>query len=90
MRLPAVVWDRDFYRHLVVPGITGCMAPTNDATAMANIAIRLLRQPEALERMGDAARATVRERYDWRRLAARLIDVNVRAGRAPTEKVVTT
>ena len=90
MRLPAVVWDRDFYRQLVVPGITGCVAPTNDALAMANIAIRLLRQPEALERMGEAARATVRERYDWRRLASRLVDVHVRAGRAPTQKAVAT
>lgn len=90
MQLPAVVWEREFYRHVVVPGITGCMAPTNDVQAMVNIAIRLLQQPEALVRMGSAARATVRERYDWRRLAARLVDVHVRAGRESMKKAVTT
>lgn len=90
MRLPAVVWDRDFYRDLVVPGVTGRVVPTNDARGMADEIARVLRQPALIEAMGDAAHERVRERYDWRRLAARLVDVHSRAARAETLKEVTT
>jgi len=90
MRLPAVVWEREFYRHLVVPGVTGRMVPTNDVQALADEVIRQLQQPELIERMGDAARTVVVERYDWRRLAARLIDVHARTARAPSQSEVTT
>jgi glycosyltransferase involved in cell wall biosynthesis len=90
MRLPAVVWDRDFYRDLIVPGVSGCMVPTNDAQAMAEEIGRLLQRPELLESMGDAARGIVRERYDWRRLAAQLIEVHARAAHTAPLKEVTT
>lgn len=90
MRLPAVVWDRDFYRDLVVPGVSGRMVPINDVQAMAEEIGRLLQQPALLESMGDAARGIVRERYDWRRLAARLIDVYAQAARPAPFKEVTT
>lgn len=75
MRLPAVVWTRDFYRHLVVPGQSGCTVPVNDVAAMAGEIRRVLADPALLQSLGDGARAVVRERYDWRRLAARLVEV---------------
>jgi glycosyltransferase involved in cell wall biosynthesis len=90
MRLPAVVWDRDFYRHLVIANLTGRLVPTNDIEGMAAEVLRLLRQPELLESMGDGARAVVQDRYDWRRLSARLIDVHERAALAAPMKEVTT
>lgn len=90
MHLPAVVWDRDFYRDLVVPGVSGRVVPTNETQAMADEIGRLLQQPALIESMGEAARGIVRERYDWRRLAARLIDVYAQASRAALYKEVTT
>lgn len=90
MHLPAVVWDRDFYRDLVVSGVNGRVVPTNETQAMADEIGRLLRQPSLIESMGDAARGIVRERYDWRRLAARLIDVYAQTARpAPLEEATT-
>lgn len=82
MQLPAVVWERDFYRHLVVPGTTGRIVPVNDVDAMAAQIGHLLADPAQRAAMGEAARATVRERYDWRRLAVRLVDICAFAGHA--------
>ncbi len=86
MHLPAVVWDREFYRDLVVTGVSGSVVPTNEVQAMADEIGRLLQQPALLETMGDAARGIVRERYDWRRLAAHLIDVYAQAERPASLK----
>jgi glycosyltransferase involved in cell wall biosynthesis len=82
MCLPAVVWDRDFYRGLVVPGVTGRVVTTNAVDDMADELLRLLRQPEVVEQMGANARAVVRDHYDWRALASRLIDVQVSTSRS--------
>lgn len=90
MRLPAVVWERAFYRHLVIPGVNGCMVPVNDAAGMAGQIDDLLRSPGRLQALGDNARAVVRERYDWRLLAARLVDIDTRRGRAATGEEIPT
>jgi glycosyltransferase involved in cell wall biosynthesis len=90
MRLPAVVWDRDFYRHLVIGDLTGRLVTTNDLDGMVAQVLELLGRPELLESMGEAARTVVQDRYDWRRLSARLIDVHERAALAAPLKEVTT
>lgn len=85
--VPAVVWDRAFYRGLVVEGLTGRVVPTNDGAAMADAVAALLHAPEAAATLGRQARDLVRERYDWRRLAQQVLEVcttrTPRAGLAP-------
>ena len=90
MRLPPIVWDRAFYRHLVVHGISGRIVPVNDVEAMAGEILRLLRRDEERQALGNNARAIVRDRYDWRRLAARLVQIDERAARVRAVQEATT
>ena len=50
----------------VVPGVTGALAQPGDPKSLADAIEPLLRDPDAIERMGAAARASVRERFDVR------------------------
>jgi glycosyltransferase involved in cell wall biosynthesis len=71
--LPAVVWDRLFYRGLVVDGQTGWLAPVNDVDAMVARIEALLDDPERAGAMGRLAAERVRQRHDWRVLAPRVL-----------------
>ncbi len=51
---------------------TGCLVPSEDASALAAAIVRVLRDPEAAQRMGAAARALVSERFRSERLVADL------------------
>jgi glycosyltransferase involved in cell wall biosynthesis len=71
--LPVVVWDLLFYRGLVQEGETGLLARPNDHDGMADAILGLLVEPMLARRMGARGRALVHDRYDWRRLAGRVI-----------------
>ncbi len=71
--LPAVVWDRLFYRGVVVDGQTGWLAPVDDIDAMVARIEALLDDPERAGAMGRLAAERVRQRHDWRVLAPRVL-----------------
>lgn len=57
---------------LIDDGKTGCLVPSEDAPALAAAILRVLRDPDAAHRMGEAARALVRERFQAERLVGDL------------------
>jgi len=73
MGLPVVAWDLLFYRALVIKGVTGLVEEVNDIAAMTRAIARLLEDKALARTMGQAGRAIVHDRYDWRRLAAQVL-----------------
>src|SRR5215472_5661249 len=57
---------------LIEEGNTGCLVPSEDASALAAAIVRVLRDPEAARRMGEAARRRVSEQFRSERLLADL------------------
>jgi glycosyltransferase involved in cell wall biosynthesis len=55
---------------LISDGETGYLVPPGDAQAVSAAMLRLLREPEMARRMGQAARALVRERFAAQRLVS--------------------
>lgn len=66
----AIGGAEDFVEH----GCNGYLYPVDDLDAMGNAMIELGRDAQARSVIGRAARATVAERYDIRRTAARLLE----------------
>jgi glycosyltransferase involved in cell wall biosynthesis len=60
---------------LVADGETGLLVPPRDAAAMRDAVERLLAEPELRERLGGAARARARERFDWDTVIERTLEV---------------
>ncbi|MES1256179.1 MAG: glycosyltransferase family 4 protein [Acidobacteriota bacterium] len=73
--LPTVVWDLLFYRELVVDGVTGRVAKTNDYAGMVEQVNLLLSDPGEAASMGQRGQALIREKYDWQRLSRQVLDV---------------
>lgn len=73
MALPAVVTDIRGCREVVVDGETGRIVPLGDVRALAAALRELLADPEQRQRMGAAARRRAGERFDERRVFARLV-----------------
>ena len=63
----------------VVDGVSGRIVPVDDADALAGAITELADDPRMRQRMGQAARAAARERFDAARNYGRLIET-VRAG----------
>ncbi|MDR2124731.1 MAG: glycosyltransferase family 4 protein [Desulfovibrio sp.] len=61
-------------REVAVDGLTGFLVPPGDARALADAAIRLLRDPELAARMGRAGRTLMETEYDARVTAEYLLD----------------
>jgi glycosyltransferase involved in cell wall biosynthesis len=59
----------------VIDGETGVLVPPEDPGALARAIETLLRTPGRAERLGARGAEVVRERFDWRRIAARYLDV---------------
>jgi glycosyltransferase involved in cell wall biosynthesis len=55
---------------VVADGATGVLVPPRDPHALAEAIVRLLRDPAARQRMGDAGLARVRERFTVERMVA--------------------
>jgi sugar transferase (PEP-CTERM/EpsH1 system associated) len=66
--LPAVVTRVGGNPEIVQEGVTGHTAPRGDAEALGDALVRVLRDPEAGERMGRAGRARVRESFTGARM----------------------
>lgn len=71
-RLPVVVSDVGAMPTLVRNGETGIIVPAEDAEALANALLSLLRDPERCRRFGQAGRGDVEERYSWASVGKRL------------------
>lgn len=65
--LPCLASTRDAGAEVVRDGETGVLVPYGDVDAIARAIARLLRDPEALARMGAEARREARERFGYER-----------------------
>ena len=66
-RLPVVVTAVGGNPEIVRDGVEGVLVPRGDAAAAAAALLRLLDDPIAAARMGEAGRARVKERYQLSR-----------------------
>ena len=60
---------------VVVDGETGLLVAPGDPAALAAAAVRLLRQPQRLRAMGEAARRRAADRFGTRRMQEELEDL---------------
>jgi len=72
---PAVISDISGAREMVRDGEEGYVVPTEDADAVADAVLRLLADHDHAKRIGRRARARVEDKYDWRDIGSRYIDV---------------
>ncbi|MPS48379.1 glycosyltransferase family 4 protein [Methylobacillus sp.] len=75
MKLPAVVWDFQFYERLVNHGVTGYVVQPNDYSNMVKQVLSLLAEPETRNVMGENGRIVLRDHYDWSALSPALLQV---------------
>jgi glycosyltransferase involved in cell wall biosynthesis len=68
--VPVVAVDAGGTRESVVPGETGLAVPPDDAAAIAGAVARLIADPALRHRLGERARAVVRERFTTARMLA--------------------
>jgi len=59
----------------VVEAETGVLVPPGDPAALAAALVDLLRDEERRRRLGAAGRAVAEERYSWKRIAGRLVEI---------------
>jgi phosphatidylinositol alpha-mannosyltransferase len=71
---PVVASDIPGYRD-VMDERSGVAVPPGDAETLERAVIELLEDEPRRQRMGEAAREIVRERYDWRDIAKRLLSI---------------
>jgi phosphatidyl-myo-inositol alpha-mannosyltransferase len=72
--VPVVASDLDAFARVLDDGRCGVLFPVNDSVALANAITQLLLDPTERARLVDAGSRRVAA-YDWRRVAADLIDV---------------
>ncbi len=72
---PVVASEIPANRELVVDGETGYLVPVGDATAFAQWTDRLLADPEAARRMGEAGRERMRSDFSVEAMVAGHVDV---------------
>ena len=72
--LPAIGTRGSGVAEAIIDGDTGLLVPQNDAPALAEAILRLLRDPALRARMGAAGRAHAAQQ-DWQAVAARVRDV---------------
>jgi len=70
MALPVVASNVHGIPDVVLDGVTGVLRPPGDAPALADALVSLIEAPEMRRRLGEAGRAFVAERYNWRDNAA--------------------
>ncbi len=81
---PVVATDGGGVPESVVNGVTGLLVPMGDEHAMAHAIERLLLDPDAARRMGEAGRERVQDRFTVEQTTRRIMDVyDVVADRSP-------
>jgi colanic acid/amylovoran biosynthesis glycosyltransferase len=73
MGLPVIATDHNGFPEGLIDGVTGMLVPEGDRAALGEAIVDLGSAPERWPAMGRAGAAFVRERFDQRRLIARLI-----------------
>jgi glycosyltransferase involved in cell wall biosynthesis len=73
MGVPCVVTDIRGCRETVDPGVNGLLFPVGDSAALADAILELLGDPERLRDMGAAGRLMAEERFDERKVFARVL-----------------
>ncbi len=68
--LPAVTTDVGGLPEVVVPGETGWLVPPQSPDALAEAVLGIQHAPEALDRMGKAARRRVEDQFNLRKVVA--------------------
>jgi phosphatidylinositol alpha-mannosyltransferase len=71
---PVLASDLDAFRLVLQDGQAGALFPVGDARALAAEAVRLLRDPAAAAGLSRVASDVV-QRFDWERIAARIVSV---------------
>lgn len=74
MRVPAVSTDVTGVPEIINPDVTGLLTPQNNAATLAAALARLLADAALRERMGDAARDAVAQKFDLQKNVAVLRD----------------
>jgi glycosyltransferase involved in cell wall biosynthesis len=77
-RVPVVASRIGGITDIVADGVSGLLVPPGDATALAAAVERLARDPELARRLGDAGYARLRERFSWRAIVQRWLDLYAR------------
>lgn len=70
--MPCVLSDAWAFPEMVTPGVNGDLVPTRDARQLAATLIRLLSDPDGLERMGTAGRERVVRDFTWPAVVSKL------------------
>jgi glycosyltransferase involved in cell wall biosynthesis len=73
MGVPCVVTDIRGCRETVDPGVNGLLFPVGDSAALADAILELLGDQERLREMGAAGRLMAEERFDERKVFARVL-----------------
>jgi len=71
--LPVVRADTGGVSDAIVDGVTGFLVPTEDVPALTDRLQRLLEEPAAARRMGEAGRRRVLAEFTWERIAAQFL-----------------
>jgi phosphatidylinositol alpha-mannosyltransferase len=80
---PVVASDIEGYRDVMTPE-TGLTVPPGDPAALTRAIVELLADEHRRCRLGEQARRLAEERYSWRRIGARVVDVYERVlGQVP-------
>ncbi len=74
MELPAIVWDISYYAGLVIKNETGLYAPVNDISQMADNILALLSDDPLRIKMGENARETIKNEFNWEDISRKLIN----------------
>jgi glycosyltransferase involved in cell wall biosynthesis len=69
---PAVSFDSDGAREVVLPDETGILVPLGDTRKLADAIVTLAADPVLRRTLGDRGRKRCAEMFDWRRMVAQL------------------
>ena len=75
MARPVITTDTVGCRDTVVDGVNGYLLPPRDAPALAEAMRRFIDNPGLIEDMGLESRRLADERFDVRKVNARIIDI---------------
>ena len=77
MARPVITTDVPGCRETVINGVNGFLVPPRDVSALVEAMLRFVRQPDLIAKMGSASRRLAEERFDVRKINARLLPLLV-------------